>query len=265
MYLPSLEVYLNDTDQYGVLGATANSNTIGLALPSGKLVAIRAKYRFEDEEKTMINISINSGGSADILVTRQYFGSLFGRENRRFSEMTPEERRQYGETLVNALSPAARPDGGVQTDFRGYPGVVSFRCRIEDFIESSDGRIQFELPGLAATARSLGTTDARRRTPLMRAWAVNKSVKYTISYPDNWQVVRRRPPRELLGKRSGAYYQSNIVEKRGVLMIDTVLSLPVELIRPEDYIELVRLQRDLNSLSFRRIVLEPERKEENRP
>ena len=265
VYLPSLKVYLNDTDQYDALGATVNSNMIGLELPAGKLIAIRSKYRFEDEEKTKIDISINSGGSADIRVTRQYYGALFGRENRRFSEMTPEERRQYGETLVNALSPAARPDGGVQADFRGYPGVVSFRCRIENFIESSDGRIQFELPGLAATARSLGTTDARRRTPLLRARAVNKSVKYAISYPDNWRVVRRRPPHELFGKRSGAYYQSNIVEKRGMLMIDTILSLPVELIRPEDYIELVRMQRDLNSLSFRRVVLEPESKEGNRP
>ena len=36
-----LNAYLNDTDQYDVLGATSHSDTIGLELPSGKLVAIR--------------------------------------------------------------------------------------------------------------------------------------------------------------------------------------------------------------------------------
>ena len=85
VYLPSLNAYLNDTDQYDVLGATSHSDRIGLELPSGKLVAIRPHYRFADSEKTEMNIRINPGGSADIEVVRRYYGTFFGRENRRFS------------------------------------------------------------------------------------------------------------------------------------------------------------------------------------
>ncbi len=265
VYLPSLNAYLNDTDEYDVFGATSNSNMIGLELPSGKLVAIRPHYRFEDGEKTEMNIRINSGGSADIEVVRRYYGTLFGRENRRFSEMTPEERRQYGERLVNELSPAARPDGGARTDFSNYPGIVSFRCRIDDFIENSGEGMQFELPGIAATARSLGAVEARRRTPLLRSQAVDKAVKYVITLPENCHVVRRRPAREQLGKRNRAHYLADTVEKRGMLIIDTKLRLPVELVQPTDYIELVNLQRDLNSLSRRRVILAFDTKKGKKP
>ena len=169
--------------------------------------------------------------------------------------MTPEERRQYGETLVNAVSPAARPEGDVRTDFRAYPGVVSFRCRIGDFIGNSGGRMQFELPGAAATARSLGAVGAKRCTPFLRSHAVDRSVRYEISLPENCHVIRRRPARERLGKRNRACYQADTVEKRGMLTIDTQLTLPVELVQPLDYNELVDLQRDLNSLSHRRVIL----------
>ena len=46
---------------------------------------------------------------------------------------------------------------------------------------------------------------------------------------------------------------------------DTKLTLPVELVQPHDYIELVDLQRDLNSLSRRRVLLEAEGRKEKRP
>ena len=59
-----------------------------------------------------------------------------------------------------------------------------------------------------------------------------------------------------LGRRNSAYYQADTVEKRGMLVIDTKLTLPIELVQPHDYIELVDIQRELNSLSRRRVLLE---------
>ena len=86
-----------------------------------------------------------------------------------------------------------------------------------------------------------------------------------ITLPENCHVVRRRPARELLGERNRAYYLADTVSKRGMLIIDTKLLLPVELVMPHDYIELVNMQRDLNSLSRRRVILGFDTEKENRP
>ena len=125
--------------------------------------------------------------------------------------------------------------------------------------------MQFELPGGAAMARSIGAVESKRRTPLLRSREVDKSVKYAITLPENCHVVRCRPARELLGKRNRAHYLADTLEKRGMLVIDTKLRLPVELVQPLDYNELVDLQRDLNSLSHRRVILAFDAEKGKRP
>ena len=68
-------------------------------------------------------------------------------------------------------------------------------------------------------------------------------------------MARRPQSRVELGRRSSGYFteHSNVI--RDQLAIDALLVLPVELVQPCDYVELVNLQRDLKKHFGRRIVI----------
>ena len=58
-----------------------------------------------------------------------------------------------------------------------------------------------------------------------------------------------------LGRRNSGYFVEHTTVNRDRIVIDAKLALPVELIQPQDYVELVNLQKDLSSLSAKRIIL----------
>lgn len=255
VYVPELDVYLNDTDRYAKAGSTAHADRIGLDLSAGRLIAIRPQYKLDDEERTTIRLRLHAGGLADLVVTREFYGSSFAEEHRRFAEMTPDECRRHFEKLVAELSPAARPEGTGTFDFSGYPGRISFRCRIGKFAIPTGDYLQFELPGYAAMARTIGAVEAKRQTPALRSRASRNVLKYRIDFPDGYRVVRRRMPDIELGRRNSGYFIEHSSVNRERIDIDAKLVLPVELILPQDCVEVVNLQRELNSLSARRIIL----------
>ena len=254
IYIPSLDLHLNDTDQYAVPGSTAHAAMIALELPGGSIMAIRPRHKADDGTVTEFDIRISADGSAELAVTKQFFGMLYGSEKRRFAEMTPEERRQHFEQLVCNLSPAARPTDAGESDFSVYPGVVRFRCRIDKFALSTGNRMQFELPGYAA-AHTLGPVNCDRRTPAMRSYAVRRELKYRIEFPNGFNVVKQRPPVTELGRRNSGYYIERYSVTRNRIDLDTKLVLPVEFIAVCDYVELVDLESALLRPGTRRILL----------
>lgn len=260
VYIPELDIYLNDTDRYASPGTTAHADRIGLDLSDGRLLAVRPRYRKEDEVRTEFRIRLNAGGAADIAVTREFFGGEFNREHRRFAEMTPEERRQHFEKIAAELSPAARLEDSGSYDFSSYPGKIAFRCRIEKFAVSAGEHLQMELPGYSAVARSVGAVEANRRTPVLRRRASRITLRYRIDFPDGYRVVRRRPADLEIGRRNSGYFIEHSAVERNRIVINAKLVLPVELIQPQDYVELVNLQSELDSLSSKRIILKAQTK-----
>ncbi len=254
VYIPSLDLHLNDTDQYAVPGSTAHAAMIGLELPGGSLVAIRPQHKADDETVTEFDIRISADGAAELAVTRHFFGMLCGSEKRRFAEMTPEERRQHFEQLVCALSPAARLTDAGESDFSAYPGTIRFRCRIDKFALPMGEKMQFELPGYVS-AHTLGPVNCDRRTPAMRSRAVRRKLKYRIEFPNGFRVVKGRPPFTELGRRNSGYYIEHYSVTRDRIELDTQIVLPVEFIAACDYVELVDLESALLRPGARRILL----------
>ncbi len=264
VYIPELDIYLNDTGRYDHPGSTGHAGQTGLDLSSGRLLAIRPQIKLEDEVRTSIRIRLHAGGTADLIIRQTFSGSEFGREKRRFAEMTPELRRQFFERLTAEISPAASLTDAGTFDFSGYPGWISFRCRIEQFAVSAGDHLQFELPYYMSLGRLIGVQDAHRQTPFLRNRAIRRVLEYRIEFPDGFQVVRRRPAKIELGRRNSGYFVEYFAINRNKIVITSTLTLPAELILPQDYVELVHLQRDLNSLSSRRIILATKTKGETR-
>ena len=87
--------YLNDTDQYSQLGATAHDGRLGLVLASRASTEIHAAKNCGNAMKTLYTLSVTDTGRTRVGVTRYYYGGGYGAKNHFFSELPPEECRRY--------------------------------------------------------------------------------------------------------------------------------------------------------------------------
>ena len=258
VYIPELDIYLNDTDQYAVLGSTGHDSKIGAILTAGRLTAIRSRHKAEDMTITTFRIKLAENGSADIDVTREFCGASFNREKRNCLEMTPEERRQYCEVMAAEILPEGKLKGA-KPDFSQYPGRIEFKFKVDGFARVIDnGKLMFELPGGKDMLDPANAIESSRRTPALRSRSVRKTIKYRIKMPRGYSMVKNRPSRIELGRRSSSYFSEHYNIMRDQLSIDARLVLPAELIQPYDYVELVNLQRDIARRFRSRIVLSNE-------
>lgn len=254
VYIPELNLYLNDTDQYAVPGSTRHAARIGLDLKSGRVLAIRPHYKAYDETITDCSITIAADGSAKIAAVRELRGNYHNTQKRIITEMTPEKRRQYLETLAAGMMPAAKLESA-KYDFSKYPGKIELVCRVDNFALPVGTELLFELPGYGAMARSIGVGDSERKTPMLRGKNFRCILKYRIELPPGYAVDRSRESRIDIGKRNSGYFTEHFSVVRNRIIIDSRLMLPAELIQPWDYVELADLQRDLIRHTGRRIVL----------
>lgn len=258
VYIPELDIYLNDTDQYAVLGSTGHDSKIGAILNAGRLTAIRPRHKAEDVTITTFRIKLAENGSAEIDVTREFCGSAFNREKRGCLEMPPEKRRQYCEIMAAGILPEGKLKE-VKTDFSQYPGRIDFKFKVDGFARVIDnGKLMFELPGGRDMLDSVNAIESSRRTPALRSRNIRKITKYRIRMPRGYRMDKSRQTRVELGRRSSSYFSEHSNVMRDQLSIDTRLVMPAELIQPYDYVELVNLQRDIARRFRSRIVLSNE-------
>ena len=259
VYLPELNIYLNDTDQYAAAGSTEHASMIGLDLKSARLVAIRPRYDAEDAAITVFDVELAYDGSATVKATREFHGTLYNRHKRTYFEMPPEKRRQYCEIMAAELLPTARLEK-TKCDFSKYPGKIEFKFQIDKFARPFENKLMFALPGYDELAAAVGAVGADRRTPALRGRGRRIVFKYRIKFPHGYRMERPPQSRVELGRRSSGYFTEHSNAIRDQLSIDALLVLPVELIQPCDYVELVDLQRDLKKHFDRRIVISGEDK-----
>lgn len=153
-------VYLNDTDQYAALGATPHDGQLGMRLDNGRTERIAAAAERQDAAEFSYRVRLDPEGHAEVALCTTSKGVRFGSQNRKFSEMPPEERRRYFEETVADLSQNAEAVSDLVTDFAGYPGTERFTARVTslavrdgDFLYLSLPRTLYNLLGVRSDER----------------------------------------------------------------------------------------------------------------
>jgi transglutaminase-like putative cysteine protease len=157
-------VYLNDTDQYAALGATPHDQQLALSLGKARPLRIRATADRQDFAETTYAIRLDADGNAEVTVSQASRGGSFARENRKFSEMPPEERRRYFEETVSGLSQNAEAVGDLLTDFGAYPGCERFTARVTNLAIRDGDFLYLSLP--QTLNNLLGLRADQRTNPL---------------------------------------------------------------------------------------------------
>src|SRR5439155_11878417 len=138
--------YLNDTDQYAQLGATANHGRIAVALSSQNFEVVKATHDCQDKTETTYSLSLSDSGKTRVGISRQYYGGQFNAKNHYFSELPPEERKRYYQEAVSSVAQGARPLGDLTTKFDCYPGLEQFTVEVDNFSVVDGKYSYFDLP-----------------------------------------------------------------------------------------------------------------------
>ncbi len=255
LHLPGSDCYLNDTSWYAQLGAVNAENNIGLDLGSGRLLTITPRKGEATANESRCDIRLAADGSAVIDVINRYTGSGFESENRRYSEFTPELKKQYRQELAAAFSQSAVLEAGPEFKERDGAGVVAYRVRVPDFASASGSYLSFALPGFSDLAGLVRTAEKSRKTPVLCGDRYEYKRNYRITLPEGYRAVEDRPRRSASGEAGTTEYVCEFEPGKRVLRVEASLTRPIELIRPEEYGKLVALQEELSKLSSERVIL----------
>ena len=140
-------IFLNDTDQYAVLGSTESDERTALFCTSGEIGKITIDPMAQDRSDVAYSIRISADGKAVITSKRSYYGTSYAYWKKKYTEMPVEKRRRYFQELVSNISESAIPSKKLKTDFSSYPGTEEFAVTVDNFGVAEKKFLYIKLPG----------------------------------------------------------------------------------------------------------------------
>ena len=258
LYVPEAGIYLNDTSHYAEPGTLNSANRIALSLKSSRIESIHPILKHESRTERLVKINIREDGSADITVRDKYFGSSFENANRRYAELTPELKKRHFMELAANISRAAVITGTPETDFRSYPGEVSYTLHCPGFAVSAGDYREFDLPFFKVFPYAAGTVKKNRKTPYQRDESFGLSIRYVITYPVRYAVSSGRPLRLRLGDHITGTFSQDCIAGLGKLDMTCKIKIPAGVIPAADCDRLFTFNKELARPNAGKIVLIPQ-------
>jgi hypothetical protein len=240
--------WLNDSDQYAQLGTTSHHRRLALEPGDRRPETVSVDDSMADRREIHYRVELSESGTARITRTERYYGTTFGANNRRFSEMPPEERRRYHQQVLTNLSQAARADGDLVTDFDAYPGVETFGATVERFAVRDGDYLYLNLP--ASLGNLLGLRADTRHNDLY--WSDFRRLEVTtdILLPPGFQTPLLVPEQILWEAPDGAgsvtVTCASDDEAETDLTIRHQVDLGPALLEPDLYDQLLEMNRTLS-------------------
>lgn len=249
-------LYLGDTDQYAVLGASPHAGRIGMTVPDGAWHEIAPAE--EDRSVLQIAIELDSDGTAAIHREQLLFGNLFGSEHRRYREMTPEDRRRYYQEMVAEVSQSAEAVGDLDTDFSGYPGRVAFRVNVPRYAVRDAEYLYLALPHSLATVLSLRADE--RENPIFLTDNYSFDTTIALGFPEEFGVALKPLPVRWEGVHGIAIdldtrMSESAKDGREDVLLETQVALKPGVLSPDAYRKLLEWDRQLSHKRTRTVIL----------
>jgi len=246
--------YLNDTDQYARLGAVSHEGKLAINLADQSYGTVAPARGDENRQATTYRIALDPSGKVRMEIRREYSGAGYGRMNKFFSELPPEERRRYFQEAVSKVAQGARAVGDLRTDFSSYPGLEQFTVDIDHFAVV-DGRYMYlDLP------YSLGlfpTYTDRHTLPLLIRDDRLETIRAEVGLPAGFAHVVIAPRSQTFTAPDGAGgVRISAGVSGGAWSVTQELSALPAVVAPQDYGALLSIESILENKSSRLLLLE---------
>lgn len=181
-YAGGKTAWLNDTDQYAELGASASEGYYALHLISGEFFEVKVpESQVTRSEKNYV-IDLDASGNAVMRTHKEIFGYNFGVFKKLFAEMSPEKLRRFKQEEIAKVSQSALLEGEFKTDFSTYPGVIEFTVKIPNFAVLDGDFLYLTTPGTFRNFFSLRADN--RENPLYIKSYKNDRINVLVRLPD---------------------------------------------------------------------------------
>jgi transglutaminase-like putative cysteine protease len=246
--------YLNDTDQYSVLGSTPYDGCLAVALATQSFETIHAAKQCGDKTEIDYKLSLTDTGKTRLQVARHYFGAGFNGKNRYFSELPPEERRRYFQETVSSVAQGARPIGELITQFDAYPGLEQFTVEMDKYAVVDGKYLYFDLP----FTPSLFPVGADRRIlPFFIPHRSVLTIHTEIELPPAFaQQVIAPQGEDLRAPGGGGQARITLADASGKCSLTHEFETAPAIIDPKDYPALLNLESLLGRKSSKVFLLE---------
>jgi len=246
--------YFNDTDQYSRLGAVSHEGKLAINLADQSYGTVAPARGDENRRATTYRIALDPSGKVRMEIRREYSGAGYGKMNKFFSELPPEERRRYYQEAVSKVAQGARPVGDLRTDFGTYPGLEQFTVEIDHYAVV-DGRYMYlDLP------YSLGlypTYTDRRTLPLFIRDDRLETIRAEVGLPAGFTHLVIAPRSQTLTAPDGAgSVRVSAGVSGGAWSVTQELSALPAVVAPQDYGALLSIESTLENKSSRLLLLE---------
>lgn len=246
-------IWLNDIDQYAVLGSCRHERLPALR-SNGKPFVLTPEEKYRTRTEKLYDVSLDNNGAAVFTITETLYGMDYAAANKMFAEQTPEERSRYHQTILANLAQSARAEGPLVTDFDSYPGRVTYRAKVPKYAVLDGDRLYFQLPLTLGSLLRLHADS--REYGLYWPTAQESWSEIRLRLPASFTQVRLRP-KSLELKPAGAKSRIAVEAKdeKVALLYTYRVSLPPAIIPASEYDGLLEMNRQLNHPDMRTILL----------
>ena len=255
--------YLNGSGRYDQPGNLYGYNKICCDITNSKWVESLSLYENCNDRNIKCNITIKDDSSAEIAVTECHYGIYFPELNRKLSTSTPEELKQFFQAKVAAVSQAATLK---DFSFDAKYATIEYQFTVPGFLIKSGKYHTFELPLAKNFASMLRVSGEKRTLPYQRSINDDYSVHYSLTLPHNLKYISPAAcssnkqiftSAELL---PGSGFVKWITDYGQKIEIIYMLELPFETLQPQEYQNLLKLNKLLNTPALRQVILEERKK-----
>ena len=249
-------VYLNDTNEYAILGATAHQDCVGYDPVTEKFFKIEANKNKSDNMKIYYNLSVTSDGSAELKVTKKYYGNIYAGQKEMFDKMRPEDRSRYYQRRIANISQAATPSSKLYTNFKEYPGVEKYSAKIANYSILEGNYYYFALPLMLNFVLNLDAD--KRELPFFMTDSQNLEFYITTELPKNFPnyMIYPKPQNFVLPNNSGNISMNSNKTDNTTFYNEILIKTKPSIYSPEAYNEALRLNKQISSPETKTFLLE---------
>lgn len=266
--LDSETIYLNDTDQYTMLGTTPAAGHLALPLNQDRTETIVVADNKKDQRQCEYRMRLTRQGHAHIGGDLRYYGKSFAERHKMTAHMTHEERKRHYQELAAGISLTAVTDSNHVIDCNSYPGTESFSLQADRYAVCDNEFMYFELPMSLKNLFGLRSSDIREN-PLYLTRKYNYRSSGIIELPPEFSRVLLMPASEewllpngggkvrvRVEKHDKSTYGSNVITVTHEAQLDPCL------LGTESYRNLLEIERELTCPQARMILLAHTKTEE---
>jgi transglutaminase-like putative cysteine protease len=260
LYDGATPIYLNDTDQYAVLGATPADGRLALPVAKGETETLCVAPDKKESWQYECRLALTEDGNARIALTRRIQGDAFAARHKKYEELRPEERNRYYQEMVAEVAQAAVADSNLVTDFDSYPGVESFRVRVEKYAVRDGDFLYFEQPN--SLRRLFGLRSDTHENPFYTDYDGSMHFSTVVELPPGFSNVVLAPkPEKWRLPAGGGTVQIDVTRQEPQASGSTILTVTCDvdlnpcILSPEDYTDLLAIEKKLAHPSARTVLV----------